>query len=172
MSQEQSAVVTEQPEVQSTQAQTSSDTNVSAPKQDQSVVAYQKIQGERDHYQSLSEREKAQVEKLMNTNKALENELAVTRITASNPHLKDVAALQDFSGKSVEEINAWGEAMTRAINSARGTTTVSATATVEAPSVDSAKAPAAPAQDISGEQFAKLSLADKKKYLQSKQVIG
>lgn len=167
------AVVTQQP------AGVQSETTQTTTNPDNQAIAYQKLQGERDHfkhqadlagdYKTGFERVQTQNEKLLQTNKELENKLAIAQVTSANPHLKDVAPLYDFSGKSVDEINAWGEQMTKAMIAARGGSNTTATTqpSEEAPNVESAKSPTSPAQTLSNEAFAKLSLADKKKYLQS-----
>lgn len=150
------------------------------PKQ---IHAYREIQSERDaaiakastleEYEKLTPRLQDQVERQKKTIAQLEAEKKVSKLVQENPHLAKLAALQDFSGKTDEEINAWGKAATETLNSMVPTTTTQTAPTgQEAPNVQPVSAAATSGgQLMTPEALAKLPVDQQRAYLVANGII-
>ncbi len=146
------------------------------PEEPKAVHAYREIQSERDaavakastleEYEKLTPRLQEQVEKQKKTILQFEAKDKVSKLLETNPYLKPLAALQDFTGKSDEDINAWGKAATDTLNSMKGNATTPLEPTSpSAPGVQPVTATAADGQMITPEALKLMPVAEQRAYL-------
>lgn len=146
------------------------------------VHAYREIQSERDaalakastleEYEKLTPRLQHQLELQKKTILQYEAKEKVSKLVAENPHLAKLAAIEDFSGKTDEEINAWGKAMTETLNSITGAVTTQPAPTENnAPAVQPVAGFASDGQMITPEALKEMPLDKQKAYLKAHGII-
>lgn len=152
-----------------------SEVKVNQPKkEDDEVVKYRSLQSRAD--KADSEREKIEAE-----NKRLHGELIKQKIVHNNPLLEGFLKDVDFSHMSEEEADQAAENLTKELNDYNNKRKAFMTQgqqniapqeqKVEAPSIESGKSSINSVSDISDEQFAKLSRAEQRKFLQAKGLL-